>query len=92
MKRIPLVVSLIFNVFLVVAAFGIRLHYHRLIFQTLYNVTTSSVRFHESILAELRSDDAYKIEAVKTMIETNIQDGKETAAAWKSAAERTRLR
>jgi len=96
MKKIPLIMSLIVNVLLVVlliiAVFGIRLHYHRMIFQTLYNITTSEVSFHERILAELRSKDEYKVEAVKTMLEKNIQDGKESAAIWKDASERIRLR
>jgi len=92
MKKIPLIVSLIVNVLLVIAVFGIRLHYHKMIFQALYDITTSEVSFHESILAELRSKDEYKVEAVKTMLEKNIQDGKEYAAIWKDAAERNRLR
>jgi hypothetical protein len=63
-----------------------------MIFQSLYNITTSQVSFHESLLAELRSEDEYKIIAVKTMLEQNIQNGKESAAMWKSASERNRLR
>jgi hypothetical protein len=92
MKKIPLIMSLIVNVLLVIAVFGIRLHYHKMIFQALYNITTSEVSFHESILAELRSEDEYKVEAVKTMLEKNIQDGKGFAAIWKAASERNRLR
>ncbi len=92
MKKMPLIMSLIVNVLLVIAVFGIRLHYHKMIFQALYDITTSEVRFHEGILAELRSKDEYKIEAVKTMLEKNIQDGKESAAFWKAAAERNRLK
>jgi hypothetical protein len=92
MKKIPLIMSLIANVLLVIAVFGIRLHYHKIIFQALYNITTSQVSFHESLLTELRSEDEYKIEAVKTMLEKHIQDEKEYAAIWKSASERNRLR
>jgi hypothetical protein len=92
MKKIPLIISLIVNVLLVIAVFGIRLHYHKMIFQALYDITTSEVSFHESILAELRSKNEYKIEAVKTMLEKNIQDGKESATIWKAAAERNRLK
>ena len=92
MKKIPLILSLIVNVLLTIAVVGIRLHYHRMIFQTLHNITISQVRFHEGILAELQSEDKYKIEAVKTMLEKNIQDGKESAVIWKDASERIRLR
>ena len=92
MKKMPLIMSLIANVLLVIAVFGIRLHYHKIIFQVLHNITTSQVSFHESLLAELRSEDEYKIIAVKTMLEQNIQKGKESAAMWKSASERNGLR
>jgi len=92
MKKIPLIMSLIVNVLLVIAVFGIRLHYHKMIFQALYDITTSEVSFHERILAELQSGGEYKIKAVKTTLEKNIQDGKESAAIWKAAAERNRLR
>jgi hypothetical protein len=92
MKKIPLIMSLIANILLVIAVFGIRLHYHKMVFQTLYDITTSEVRFHEGILAELQSEDEYKINAVKTMLKKNIQDGKGYAAIWKAAAERNRLK
>ena len=92
MKKIPLIMSLIVNVLLVIGVVGIRLHYHKIIFQTLYNITTSEVNFHEGILAELRSENEHKIMAVKTMLEQNIQKGKESAAIWKAASERIRLR
>ena len=92
MKKMPLILSLMVNVLLVAAVFSARLHYHKIIFQTLYNVTTAGVRFNESILAELRSDDTYKIESVKIMIEKNIREGKVAAEVWKSAAERIRMR
>jgi hypothetical protein len=92
MKKIPLIMSLIVNVFLAIAVLGIRLHYHKMIFQTLYNVTTSEVRFHESILVELQSENEYKINAVKTMLEKNIQDEKEFTAIWKAASERIGLK
>ena len=92
MKKIPLIMSLIVNVLLIIGVFGIRIHYHKMIFQALYDITTFEVRFHERILAELRSEDEYKIETVKTMLEKNIQDEKRSAAIWKSAAERNRLR
>lgn len=92
MKRIPLILSLSFNIFFVVAIFGIRLHYHKMIFRTLYNVTTAEVRFHETILTELKSEDTYKVEAVKAALEKNIQDRKEAAEVWKATAERIRLR
>ena len=92
MKKIPLIMSLIVNILLVAAVVGIRLHYRRAIFQTLYNITASEVRFHEGVLAELQSEDEYKINAVKTMLKKNIQDGKEYAAIWKAAAERNRLK
>ncbi|MGA2915304.1 MAG: hypothetical protein ABSE89_04695 [Sedimentisphaerales bacterium] len=88
MKKIPLILSLIVNVLLVIAVFSVRLHYHKMIFQTLYDVTTSEVSFHEHILAELQSKDAYKTEAVKTTLAKNIQDEKESAEMWKAAAER----
>jgi hypothetical protein len=92
MKKIPLIMSLIVNILLAIAVFGISLHYHKMIFQTLYNVTTSEVRFHERILAELQSEDEYKINAVKAMLKQYIQDGKESAAMWKAAAERNGLK
>jgi hypothetical protein len=92
MKKIPLIMSLIVNVLLVIAVVGIRLHYHKIIFQALYNITTFEVNFHERILAELQSEDEYKIEAVKTMLKKNIQEEKGSAAVWKSASERIRLR
>ena len=60
--------SLIVNVLLIIGVFGIRIHYHKMIFQALYDITTFEVRFHERILAELRSEDEYKIETVKTML------------------------
>jgi hypothetical protein len=92
MKKIPLIMSLIVNISLVIAVFGIRVHYHEMIFEALYNVTTSEVRFHERILAELQSEDEYKINAVKAMLKQNIRDGKESAEMWKAAAERNRLK
>ncbi|MCX5632562.1 MAG: hypothetical protein NTW93_02655 [Phycisphaerae bacterium] len=92
MKKIPLIMSLIVNILLVVAVCGIRLHYHRAIFQTLYNITISDVRFQEGVLAELQSEDEYKIMAVKTMLKQNIQKGKESAEIWKAASERVRLK
>ena len=84
--------SLIANVLLVIAVFGIRLHYHKMIFQALYNVTTSEVSFHERILAELRSEDEYKVETVKAMLQKNIQDEKGYVAIWKAASERNSLK
>jgi hypothetical protein len=92
MKKMPLIMSLMVNVLLVAAVFGVRLHYHKMIFQKLHNVTMSEVRFHEQILTRLQSKDEYEIEAVKTMLEKNIRDGKVVAAIWKSAAERIRIR
>ena len=92
MKKIPLIISLIVNVLLVITVFSIRLHYHKMIFQALYNITMTEANFHERILAKLQSEDEYKISAVKTMLEKNIQDEKESAAIWKAASERNRLR
>ncbi|MGB8227257.1 MAG: hypothetical protein WCE45_10410 [Sedimentisphaerales bacterium] len=92
MKKIPLIMSLIVNILLVAAVFGMRLHYHKAIFQTLYSITASDVRFHEGILAELQSEDEYKIMAVKTMLKQNIEKGKESAEIWKDASERIRLK
>jgi hypothetical protein len=59
-----------------------------MIFQTLYDTTTSEVRLQEGILAELRSEDEYKIIAVKTLLEHNIQEEKKSAEIWKVASER----
>lgn len=92
MKKIPLIMSLVFNVLLVTAIFVIRLHYHKMIFEALYNTATTEVRFHEQVLSELRTEDEYRIVAVKTMLEKNIEDRKEAAEVWRSAAERIRLR
>jgi len=92
MKKIPLIMSLIVNILLVIAVFGLRLHYHEIIFQALYNATTTEVRFHERILAELQSEDEYKMNAVKTMLKQYIQNENEAAAMWKAAAERSRLK
>jgi hypothetical protein len=92
MKKIPLIMSLIVNILLVAAVFAVRLHYHKMIFQALYNFTTSEVRFHEGVLAELQSEDEYKIKAVKAMLEQNIKQQKEFAEIWKAASERMRLR
>jgi hypothetical protein len=92
MKKIPFIVSLIVNILLIAAVFSLRLRYHRIIFQTLYNTTTSEIRFHEGILAELRSEDEFKVIAVKTMLEHNIQEGKKSAEIWKTASERLMLK
>lgn len=94
MKKISLIMfimSLIINVFLVASVFVVRLHYHKMIFQALYNITTSNVHFHESILAELQSGDEYKIKAVKGILEQNIQEGEKSAEIWRAASERARL-
>ena len=92
MKKIPLIISLIVNVLFVITIFGIRFHYHEIIFRSLSNLTTSEVSFHERLLTELQSEDEYKINIVTAMLKKNIQDGKEFAAIWEAAAERSRLK
>ncbi|MBN1788611.1 MAG: hypothetical protein JW806_09500 [Sedimentisphaerales bacterium] len=92
MKKMPLILSLMANVFLLLSIFVVRLHYHKMIYQTLYNVTSHKVRFNETLLTELRSENEYKVETVKAMLEHDIQRGEERAEIYKSAAERIRLR
>lgn len=92
MKKLLFIMSLIANVLLITAVFSLRLHYHKMIFQALYDTTTSEVRLHEGILAELQSEDAYKIMTVKTMLEQNIREEKRSAEIWKTASERLVLK
>jgi hypothetical protein len=63
-----------------------------MIFQSLYDTTTSEVRLHEGILAKLQSEDEYKIMAVKTMLEHSIREEKKSAEIWKAASERLVLK
>jgi hypothetical protein len=92
MKKILFIMSLVVNVLLIATVFSLRLHYHRMIFQALYNTTISEVRLHEGILAELRSENEHKVMAVKTMLEQNIREEKKSAEIWKAASERIVLK
>lgn len=91
MKKTLFITSLVINILLIASMFGIRAHYHKMIFQMLYDISASQVHIHENMLAELKSEDEHKVVAVQTMLEQNIRDGNKAAEMWKAASERTGL-
>lgn len=87
MKKALLIVSLIVNVFLVVAIVWLHGYSRDTAFKAVADATDAEIRLQQYILKEIESDDSTRIQAVKEMLRRNIAQGKKSAAVWRRAAD-----
>ena len=85
MKKAIFVISVVLNIALIVLVAGLVRTSRNTAFRTMSDVATSEVRLQEHFLSELESGDLKRIEAAKTTMRRNIENGKKASETWACA-------
>ena len=85
MKRTPLIISVIFNVVLLVGILALRSYFRKTMFQMAVTNTEVQTSPIKSYLKVLTSDDPNRVEVLEERLKRNIENGKKAAEMWRSA-------